>query len=351
LICDGYASETGRAAAPTGTGARPGGEGADMTVVGTWNLENLFKPGTGFGPDSETVYREKLAGLAATIKAAGVDVLAVQEVGDPDALTDLAALLGAGWHHVTSRHFEQSHPIRVGFLSRLPLEVLADENAFPAELGTTRTDDAGTETARMGRGALAVRVAAPDQDLILVACHLKSKLLSFPATGTRSRFVPKDEGERARYAAYALNRRTAEAVTVRALTDRLLEGHGHTLPLMVLGDLNDEPQAATTQILLGPPGSELGTAGADRPDSGDASRLWNLAPRIPAEERYSRVYHGRGELIDHILATQTLLARTREVHMVHSRPLPSVTDDAPARRDSAASDHALLLTRLTEPSG
>ncbi|MCW2864666.1 MAG: hypothetical protein JWP48_6374 [Actinoallomurus sp.] len=33
--------------------------------------------------------------------------------------------------------------------------------------------------------------------------------------------------------------------------------------------------------------------------------------------------------------------------MVHGRPLPSVTDDAPARRDAPASDHALLLTRLT----
>jgi endonuclease/exonuclease/phosphatase family metal-dependent hydrolase len=318
-----------------------------MTVVGTWNLENLFRPGSGFGPKSEAVYREKIAAIAATVNAAGVDVLAVQEVGDPAALDDVAALLDGEWHHVTSRHFEEAHPIRVGFLSRLPFEVLADVDAFPAELGATRTDDGGTEISRMGRGALAIRVAASPQDVVLIACHLKSKLLSFPGAGGRSRFVPRDEGERARYAAYALNRRTAEAVTVRALADRILGGHGQTLPLMVLGDLNDEPQAATTQILLGPPGSELGTAGADRPDSGDAARLWNLAPRIPADERYSRVYHGRGELIDHILASQNLLPRTREVHVVHKRPLPSVTDDAPARRDAPASDHALLLTRLS----
>ncbi|HZE33247.1 MAG TPA: endonuclease/exonuclease/phosphatase family protein [Actinoallomurus sp.] len=317
-----------------------------MTVVGTWNLENLFKPGADFGPGSEAVYRKKLHGLATTIDEAGVDVLAVQEVGDPNALGDLAGLLGGAWRHVTSEHFEAAHPIRVGFLSRLPIEVLVDAADFPEQLGATQTDDAGTHISRMGRGALAVRVEAPGQELILIACHLKSKLLSFPSTGNRSRFAPKDEGERARYAAYALNRRTAEAVTVRALADRFLDGQGRTRPVMVLGDLNDEPQAATTQILLGPPGSELGTLGADRPDGGDASRLWNLAPRIPEDERYSRIYHGRGELIDHILASQTLLAQTQEVHMVHTRPLPSVTDDAPARRDAPASDHALLLTRL-----
>ncbi|GAB2835588.1 nuclease [Actinoallomurus bryophytorum] len=318
-----------------------------MTVVGTWNLENLFKPGADFGPGSEAVYRKKLHGLATTIDEAGLDVLAVQEVGDPDALGDLAALLGGEWRHVTSEHFEAAHPIRVGFLSRLPIEVLADAADFPGQLGATQTDDSGTHISRMGRGALAVRVEAPGQELILIACHLKSKLLSFPSDGKSSRFAPRDEGERARYAAYALNRRTAEAVTVRALADRLLDAQGRTRPVMVLGDLNDEPQAATTQILLGPPGSELGTLGADRPDGGDASRLWNLAPRIPEDERYSRIYRGRGELIDHILASQTLLAQTQEVHMVHTRPLPSVTDDAPARRDAPASDHALLLTRLT----
>jgi hypothetical protein len=41
------------------------------------------------------------------------------------------------------------------------------------------------------------------------------------------------------------------------------------------------------------------------------------------------------------MASQTLLGQAQEVHMVHGAPLPSVTDDAPA------SDHALLLTRLT----
>ena len=39
---------------------------------------------------------------------------------------------------------------------------------------------------------------------------------------------------------------------------------------MVASDLNDEPHAATTQILHGPPGSEVGTGGFDQPDAGDA---------------------------------------------------------------------------------
>jgi hypothetical protein len=112
-----------------------------------------------------------------------------------------------------------------------------------------------------------------------VTCHLKSKLLSFPG----GRFQPHDdEGERARFAAYALDRRAAEAVTVRAYADRLLDGHGDLRAVLVLGDLNDEPLAATTQILLGPPGSEIGTPGFDRPYQGDPWRLWNLDSRSPS---------------------------------------------------------------------
>jgi predicted extracellular nuclease len=108
----------------------------------------------------------------------------------------------------------------------------------------------------------------------------------------------------------------------------------------VLGDLNDEPLAATTQILLGPPGSEIDTQGFDLDDDGDAQRLWNLAPRIlPEDGRFSRVFNGRPELIDHILVSHPLV---HDVDSVTTRTadLPSVTVDPDERRDATGSDHA-----------
>jgi hypothetical protein len=56
--------------------------------------------------------------------------------------------------------------------------------------------------------------------------------------------------------------------------------------------------------LQGPPGSEIGTGGFDQPDQGDGQQLWNFAARIPGSQRFSRVYRGRRELIDHILVRQ-----------------------------------------------
>lgn len=51
--------------------------------------------------------------------------------------------------------------------------------------------------------------------------------------------------------------------------------------MVVAGDLNDDPQAATAQILHGPPGSEVGTGGCAPSDAGDVKRLWNTAGRSP----------------------------------------------------------------------
>jgi hypothetical protein len=64
-----------------------------VVAVGTWNLENLYRPGGEFGPKIQAAYEEKLANLAATISRWARDVLAVQEVGQPEALADLVALL------------------------------------------------------------------------------------------------------------------------------------------------------------------------------------------------------------------------------------------------------------------
>jgi hypothetical protein len=73
--------------------------------------------------------------------------------------------------------------------------------------------------------------------------------------------------------------------------------------------MNDEVDAATTQILNGPPGSEIGTGGFSDPDRGD--RMWNLAPLIPPEQRFSRIYRGRKELIDHIFVSNFVVINNR----------------------------------------
>jgi endonuclease/exonuclease/phosphatase family metal-dependent hydrolase len=309
-----------------------------MVVIDTWNLENLFRPG-GDGPPNQDAYGTKLKALGNTIVDVAPNVLAVQEIGQPDTLDELAAVLGGDWHIAVSR-YPDSRQIRVGFLSRHPLSNVRNAVAFPARLEPVQVGDAPTALSRrMGRGALVVTVE-PTAGFIVtrITCHLKSKLLSFPG----DRFNTDDEDERARYATYALHRRAAEAATVRSLATKQLAPAADRR-VIVLGDLNDETKAATTQILLGPPCSEIGTAGFGQRDNGDRWRLWNLAPLIPAAQRYSRITRGRKELIDHILVSHALLDPEPTVRSVVDQGLPSVTEDPRAHRDAAASDHASIV--------
>jgi hypothetical protein len=175
----------------------------------------------------------------------------------------------------------------------------------------------------------------------------QSKLLSFPG----GRFNPHDEDERARYAGYALARRAGEAATLRVALSATLDGHGDQRPVILTGDLNDTGQAATTQLLQGPPGSEIGTRGFPVPDQGDPMRMWNLTPLMPPGRDYSRINQGRHELIDHILVSKALLAPLTSVtaEALTDATLPSIEANGPtARRNSPASDHAPVLASFAD---
>ena len=149
-------------------------------------------------------------------------------------------------------------------------------------------------------------------------------------------------------------RRTAEAVTLRIRANTLLDSDNRT-PLIILGDFNDVPEAQTSLILNGPTGSEIGPRGFDRPDQGDAFRLFNLAPLIDPNRRYSRVHRGRGEMLDQIYASVDLFPveqnndrRLPEVdsHIDFEDQLSSVGDNPGERVDEIAPDHAPVTAKF-----
>jgi endonuclease/exonuclease/phosphatase family metal-dependent hydrolase len=321
----------------------------------TWNVQNLLPVGSTDGPPTQAAMDAKLASLAAVIDAQQPDVLALQEVGPAEVLEPLQQRLAHQLPHAeVSAHDDHRH-IRVAFLSRLPLRDPVHAHGFPAGLAAVQVGDppAGATAplptqAHMGRGALQVTVTADGQDVTVITAHLKSKLLTFPG----NRHSTRDEHERARFGAYALGLRAAEAVTLRAHLTTVLHGAGTTLPVLLAGDLNDGVDAATTQLLQGPPGSELETGGFAQPDQGDGQRMWNLALRIPAEQRFTRVFRGRRELIDHVFASRVLLSPLPEVTTATAGAgaLHSVTENPRTEVGKPGSDHAAVIATFQLPS-
>jgi endonuclease/exonuclease/phosphatase family metal-dependent hydrolase len=326
--------------------------------VMTWNVENFFPTGVGAGPKTAAEYDAKLETLRSVISKQDPDVLALQEVGDvnhpvPRSLKDLVAKLGDSYSFEVSKH-PDPRGIRVALLVRKTLDA-----TFPAEIVKLPTeaplpihDIEGHTLKEMGRGAVRARLQVGGKTIQVVTAHLKSKLLEFPGGA----FSTNDEGLRLRVADAALIRRAAEAGAIRkAVTQLLVDGPNDGV--VVMGDLNDEALAATTEILYGPPGSQPGTGGFDPADAGDPQRLFNVTGFIPPERRYSRIFEGKKELIDHIMVSRALVPQIDNKHKRHPEVdslidygaggadggLPSVPESPGPRQGKPASDHAPIV--------
>lgn len=353
-------------------GSGDGGVVVAVLTVMTWNVQNLFPVGHPDGPDTDEEYQAKLARLAGVIDEVDPDVLALQEVGPDEVLVDLNAACRIDLDNRLAG-IPDRRGIRVALLSPRRLSNRTDIQTFPAGLLPVQArdlalDDPATpaneaQTTQTSRGVLSATLRSGGERVTIMVAHLKSKLISYdrqPGVVAGSTFAPNDEGERLRYAGYALGRRAAEAMTCRAALDQTLSapgdlagtgpGTGTDNPVVFVGDLNDEPQAATTQIIQGPGGSEIDFrpgSGFHTGDQGDGYRLWNLHRLLPADgPNHTRIFRGRGELIDHIFATRRLVNPTNipAVAIVAATPCPqwtkTQTPDHPHPQTTPPSSHA-----------
>lgn len=314
----------------------------------TWNVENLFRPKADAPEEERAAYDAKLGLLAQTLEEVDADLIALQEVGGDNALRDLQQALPAYAH--ARRGVADGRGIAVAFLSKLAFVETEDITDFPASvLALNVAELDGDPMRRMGRGALRVKVRKGNFSFHAITVHLKSKLLSFPLANGGTAFSTNDETLRAKVAAYALLRRAVESATVRTAAADLIAQNDDT-GLVVLGDFNDVPEAATTALFQGPEGSELLTRGFDLGDEGDSARLWNLGLAIDEQRRFSRIHRGAGELIDHIFASEEFFPRGAD----NLRRLPtlsdalveniqSISDNPNARISKVRPDHAPVL--------
>jgi endonuclease/exonuclease/phosphatase family metal-dependent hydrolase len=348
---------------------------SDQSTVMTWNVENLFPPGHQISAKKKVQqadYDEKLAYLAHIIaEVVKPDVVALQEIGgagadDTKSFDDLQSKLLPDYRFGALSGNPDQRGIRVGFLSKVPILEQHNLSDFASgELSWVPNWYPRPPIVRMGRGALRIQVHTQSGVPVrLITLHLKSKLVSYPTSSEWPRFNPRDEDERARGTGLALLRRTAEAVTVRTYLNDLMQSDEATHTI-VLGDLNDEPRAATSQIILGP-----SDADASSGDQGDKVRLYNLVDSIPlkgdesndhrflpAEERFLRIYKGRFEMLDQILVSKNLLGQNSEIKdgqwkvqevksLVASITKETVSDNPVARVGKHRPDHAPVYARF-----
>jgi endonuclease/exonuclease/phosphatase family metal-dependent hydrolase len=331
-------------------------------TIATWNVQNFALPSGG----TSVAFGQKLKLIAATLAAVDADVIALQELIDGHAAARIAAALNelAGTSAYTAvNSLPDSRQNRVAFVSRLPIVAAQTEplTAWQSPPGGSvmRLDRVSGKIVTvpeptLPRPPLRIRVSLSDGTTVdVINVHLKSRLVAFPGGG----FSTHDESLRATATALVLKRRTAEAICVRARVDQLLaEGHR----VIVLGDFNDGPDAATTTMFYRPRDNqprdneprEVGDATSGERafhsfKSGDAQRLFNLTQLIAADVRWSSKRDDEREMLDQILASEGLMPRhgnRRQVPSIHvlNDDVPSILGRRHAAHSSGAFDHAIV---------
>jgi endonuclease/exonuclease/phosphatase family metal-dependent hydrolase len=299
--------------------------------IATFNLKDFFLPRS----DAERgVAVAKFANIAANLRRADADVVALQEVGDPQQVERLVHELSELGYGIPVFGTADKRGIRCAILSRLPVvrSKVHTAQALPFPRFVEGDSHPFADRIPLRRGVVHVRVASREHgEVDVMTAHFKSNL-PVPLRAADGREIPDTTTRgRAESALRSLVQRTAEALFVRGLVDEALrDSREHAV--CVLGDLNDGPESMPVRILRG-----VGQPAHDH--------LGELAVLLPVERRYSCFHGNDRSLIDHVLASERLF-RAATSFAIFNEELryhgPHLEPIAP----TADSDHALCVAQF-----
>ncbi len=265
---------------------------ADEFSIMTWNAENFFDPQpphpSSPPPPNASEYARWLKKAAATIAAAGnPTIIAFQEVENIGVLEDIAAqeLLTGYEYQAFLIEGSDSRGIDVGYLVRGDQAEVLEVQQYNAPDGLT------------SRPPLVIHVRIGEGEVYVINNH----------------FTSMSAGE-----ALTEPRRTAQAEWVMQVVEQILEADP-TARIAVVGDLNSYYDSPPLDVLR-------------------EGGLRHVFERLPLDERYTYIYHGEAQTLDHILVNDPLWRDLRQVHVLHTNadwPPPREDDTSPRRK----SDH------------
>jgi endonuclease/exonuclease/phosphatase family metal-dependent hydrolase len=246
--------------------------------IAAYNVENYLDQPTESRPSVKSAGAK--AKIRETILAMKPDVLALEEMGDTNALLELrAALKNDGldfpwWEHITGADTN----IHVAVLSRFPIIARHPHTNDNFLLDGRRF--------RVSRGFAEVEIrAAPGFTFTLIAAHLKSRRPSPDADESEQRFQ--------------------EAKILRAIVDKHLQASPDE-NLVVLGDFNDVKSSGSTREIIGRGRFRLTDT---RPAERNGDNAPNPVPRFDPRNICWTHYYGLDDTysrIDYILLSPAM---------------------------------------------
>jgi endonuclease/exonuclease/phosphatase family metal-dependent hydrolase len=260
----------------------------------SFNLLDFFEPAI---EAHRAIADAKIAHVAAKLREADADVVALQELGSDSMLERLldGAVPELGYRHRLLGPADQ-RGIRCGIVSRLPLVEttlhVAESIPFPRLYETDPEPFAGRIPLR--RGLVHARVDAGPLGVVdVITLHFKSKLPARMKTADGDEITDRSPTGLAEARMRSLVLRAAEALHLRRLLDALLAEPERAVA--ILGDFNDTIDSLPLQILR-----------ADDPWLPSATRMFDAFAELDPELRRSVLHRGQPEQIDHVLVSERL---------------------------------------------
>ena len=209
--------------------------------------------------------------------------------------------------------------IRVAFLyNPARVELVRDSVATVTRPADQRTNPRNPFFAgRLPLAAAFRLLTASGRPVTVINNHFNSKRGSSPLFGRMQPFTERQDDPAVNA---SVDQRRRQARAVRDFVTKRLEARP-AAAIVVLGDFNEFAFVSPLKLLAGP--------------------LHNLTNDLPANERYTYIFEGNAQSLDHILVSPALKA-SAEVDVVH---VAAEFAETPAR----ASDHDPVLARLKLP--
>ena len=314
----------------------------DQVRIATFNVESLDMPVEGRIP----VLRPALERLEA-------DIVCLQEVngqrvpGQKErALTALDLVLSgtpyAGYHRVSTQGHGRNGAADVHnlvTLSRYPItscEQVLHNLVPPVELRAVTAEPAATQAMpiRFERPLLHAQIATDLGLLHVVNVHLRAPIASPIAGQKAGPFTWKSVRGWAEGYYHSGLKRIAQALELRLLVDRLLDADAEAR-ILLTGDFNAELNETPMRLIAG---TSEDTGNAELA----ARSMVTLNRGLETSRRFSVVHHGRPQMLDHMLASHSLLGRFRRIE-VHNEALGDEAVGWASQVAAAGSYHAALV--------
>jgi len=315
--------------------------------IATFNLENLDD-----GQNMRPSLAERIQIMRPQLERIAADILCLQEVhsqgpsgsrmlGALDRLLDGTAYAGFGRQatHTTSGQFYDQRNLVT--LSRHPVvstQVVRD-NAGPRpsyRMATASPPDTTANPLAWERPLLYTQIDLGNRrTLHLINVHMKSKLASSIPGRKIDNFTWQTVSAWAEGSFISSMKRLGQALQARMLIDDIFDRHGPDALIAIAGDFNAGSDEDSFKAICGPV-EETG-------NPAHAARV--MVPcenNVPDSARYSLFHLGKGQMLDHIVVSRSLLRYFRGAE-IHNEALP---DESGAFRQDTKfpeSDHAPVV--------